>query len=595
MRRIDDWFGYFRYRARLVRFNRSLARRNVATDLTFVHGLSRLGLQGATLTLLAAFIGGGGLVALGVLVSRWGYVILTLWFTAEITWWVVRIGPIRTSHSLATPNRTMLEGSRDFRRASMVSDLVGRGRRNSAFLELLFASYEESRDALHAAGFEVTALRDSEGNQVGAWSLPLPDLLTDVVVVDGSAHIESQDAVKDRVERLLSRFASAGYAGSRTRLLAQIRQLRRSEISEDDAGGKREPLNESELDRACAIGEPGLNHVLRGLVTEESSTRLSVDRATYGQIMRSCDYMIEETLIAAGICAQGKKSLIPSLRWIFRTMPAREHVRRGGVQELLLEPRGRAPGIGLAAITATKTSESTVLYFKQRSYAVGTYPNLFHAVPTGMYNSKTGAHRTRLDQRVHPGRVLLTEFLEELFDARDLDDFEANEHWRPLVSAHLALLARTPDGYAGLRDLVSASGHARDSQMIARLNELQALAIAATAQAPADAPDPLNRLQIKVTGLAFDLLSLRPEICCVIEMPYEWAAHIRLNEEARDLIHTMPSDLAPTFDQLPPPTEWVPSGMAAMILANEFFNAETSRELNDTNSCRASDFDLRTI
>ena len=173
-------------------------------------------------------------------------------------------------------------------------------------------------------------------------------------------------------------------------------------------------MTDEELDHRCRQSEAGLNYVVRRVAAgPDGLATLEVDRAGYGQIMRSCDYLIDEAFIVAGLCAQGQPLMLRG-RWLLRALPARRTVLRGGITELLTAPTHRAVGVGLAATVVTRhADEQTYLYYTRRSFQVGTYPGLYHAIPTGMFNGDPAGAPPH-DQRTHPGRMVLTEFFEEL-------------------------------------------------------------------------------------------------------------------------------------------------------------------------------------
>jgi hypothetical protein len=497
----------------------------------------------------------------------------TAYLAAEAANW------IWCSARLASIRRAMLAASMDSERTALLAEVWERGQQNSDFLQELFTLYEPLRSQLHAGGLEIHSLTDRSegrlrGNLVGAWILPVSPRLTDVIVNAADAEVKTENEARKVVEPRLLRYATQKRSNARTRFLAQWQRERSAQT--DAAGG---PLTEADLKRRCDQSEKGLNYVVRRITTDPTGVTIEVDRARYGQIMRSCDYLIEEALIAAGLCADGH---LVRLRgsWLLRALPARRAVMRLGAEELLREPRRRAVGVGLAAVVVTREDgKEPCLRYKRRSFRVGTYPGMYHVVPTGMYNSKTRDTRTMHDQRVHPGQVLLTEFLEELKDADDLDGFDADPVWRELLGTHLHWLFHDPTGYhAWSRSSREPHGTSRD-----RLARLRAAAAASTGPPAYE----FGHMRIWVTGVAFDLLSLRPEVCCVIEAPAGPLTEIQLNKEG-EMWFSFPSTDATMVDQLPSSTDWVRSGYAAMMLAYE----AVWRGLHPQAACTPSDFGL---
>jgi hypothetical protein len=420
-------------------------------------------------------------------------------------------------------------------RTARLAALWTLGSRNEDLLQSLFALYEPIRRELRAQGLTVDVVRQIGAGQAapaGAWSIATSTRLTEVAVNAPDVTVTSPSDIAAR-EAALFDYAAPASAHVRTRFLAQWQRLRAS-----PGGGHLPPLTDEELDRRCCESEGGLNYVVRRVAAgADGRATLEVDRAGYGQIMRSCDYLIDEAYVAAGLCAQGRPLALRG-RWLLRALPARRTALRGGVTELLTAPVHRAVGVGLAATVVTQhADEQARLYYTRRSFQVGTYPGLYHAIPTGMFNGDPAGGRPH-DQRTHPGRMMLTEFFEELRGATDLADPGAAAGRVDLLRAHLARLSGPP-------------------------------------------------MRIWVTGVAFDLLSLRPEICCVMTVPPESMAEVVLNDES-DGFFAVPGAAADAIDKLPRSTEWVRSGYATLALAY----AALDRGLDPDTACEPSDFGI---
>jgi hypothetical protein len=600
--RVSQLLDYLRYRRQLIRLNRDLSGMTVVRDLVLVRTLTIASSDIKTVpTLILKAIGLGEvgvIAAVALLVIRshsklWILMAVGGLFAIELAWLLVRIGVIPTSYRLSSINLAMSEGARDLRRARRLAAVWDRGRYNTAGLQLLYRLHEPQRAELRRAGLDfepIMSRADSDrGTPAGAWRLPLAPLLTELMT-----DLEPTDegyvstwAQRDKLEDDLPPFAARERADARTRLLAQWRVLR----TERPDGGTKEALTEQALADKADAAEAGLNHVIHAIRLEGGRPRIVVNRAGYGQIMRSSDYLIEEAIIALGVCAEAKVQL--GAGWLKRALPGRRWVLDAGADELIAAPRRRAVGVGLAAVVVTRRHGNLELLYKRRSHAVGTYPDMYHAVPTGMYNSKI-RDMGRQEQRIHPGRVLLTEFLEELKDVKSLEGFEPNEALVSLLGTHLSWLTRDPVGYDHfLRKRhgdVATAGEAADA--------LRAAHITSDKHA-------LDDIRIHVTGLALDLLSLRPEVCCVIEVPadcvvdpdaeaHEEGSAIKLNEEGANFFRLPGKGAATAINELANPCDWVRSGYAAMVLANETY-ADPAFTLDAQNSCEPADFGLAAL
>jgi len=561
---LPQWIIYLWYRKRLINLNRKLADSTWWRDRLLVQLLDQLkrGLAGVVALALGIALPVGwflnGEFSLRALLLTAGGLVVVETING------VRLGVRRASIRLA-----MLQASTSLDGAAHVGAIWEAGKGNNAFLEGLFAQYEPFRHRLldtSPASVNPIVPReivDSSGELAGVWVLPLSTDLTQVVVNTPDPEVVTARHT-GRLEARLPRYASPALAHARTRFLAQWRRSRTVKASSVQESPPVTALDGHALDAACRREEEGLNYVVRGLSVGAGKVTVNVDRAGYGQIMRSCDFLIEEALIAAGLCATdhtGRPALQPKGPWIMRMLPARRAVMKLGPSELLLRPRHRAVGMSLAAVVVTKKPDgTTTMFYKKRSHEVSTYVGMYHAVPSGMFNAKSRDTYGTHDQRLHAGRVLLTEYVEELKNAHDLDGFDADPQWTELLTAHLDWLFRDPAGYhARPRPPIGSHEHAGD--------HLERLLTAA--------PDPVSppayqreELRIWVTGLAFDLLALRAEICCVLEVPHGPITRIHLNSEA-DQSFPFPSPDVPTRDQLPTASEWVRSGYAAMTLAFE--------------------------
>jgi ADP-ribose pyrophosphatase YjhB (NUDIX family) len=154
-------------------------------------------------------------------------------------------------------------------------------------------------------------------------------------------------------------------------------------------------------------------------------------------------------------------------------------VHRGHEHEIFLTPRDRAAGIGIAVVTtevvATEQEEKVAKAFLGiRSGKVGTYPATNHVVPAGMCNTYGTNYEVTDPNRPPPPDYLETvmrcEFLEEWAQATEFESNKRRE-WANLVN------------------------HAWEEQI-----------------------ERLVTAPLRLTGVAFDLLNLRPEVCATISV-----------------------------------------------------------------------------
>lgn len=581
---------YLRFRHRLVALNRRLSGRSLSTDLLVSRVIARVGAARATwralpgpFVLVAAALAAvvvaadlawptlfGDVGALADAVAavrpyeRAALAVLLAYLGAE------GVHSVMARRRLASIAVAMDWAGQDRDRAVALGEVRDLGIHNTAFLRSMFAGYEPLRIELERRfpGLRVRSL-DDRNSPAGAWVLPVPARLTDVVVEAPDIEVVTEADAARIVEGRLLRYARSAHA--RARFLAQL-------------SGRH--IGDDFQTRA----EEGLNYVVRRLSWDagKSAMRIEVDRARYGQIMRSCDYLIEEAFIAAGLCRaittpKPRGALPLRGKWLMRTMPGRRASLRLGVDELLAEPRRRAAGVGLAGVVTFRDFNGSLIYYKRRSDDVGTYPNMYHAVPTGMFNSKTRDHPPNHDPRHHVGRVLLTEFVEECKSATDLEGFDDDPHWLAKLNLHVEWMLSDPQSY-NERD---GRANAADSPAAGGYDALQA---AWAEQCPRGSQYDEARLKIYATGLALDLLSLRPEICCAIELDGGPLADITLNEEGTRKC-VVPSESIPTIDDLPSSEEWVRSGYAAVHLAHEAIAAG----LAPAAACGPADFGLGSL
>ncbi len=258
---------------------------------------------------------------------------------------------------------------------------------------------------------------------------------------------------------------------------------------------------EMDTTRRAMEDETGDNYCLRrlGLGTDGDGDRIRIATgvATYGEIVRSCDALINEFALFAYLTGPlGKRwraspfrrgGLAISSAAMLRCLPWRHRAHRlnharprdlrrhrfsrphrpAPGSRLFLEPADRAAGIGIAVVTLDRRRGDDWAFLGIRSGQVGTYPATNHVAPAGMCNSY-GTHLTPQSRGEPPPESYLEtamrcEFLEELFRE---PEFENNKRpdWRERVERAWREKAFTVE-------------------------------------------------DLKLTGIAFDLLNLRPEVC----------------------------------------------------------------------------------
>jgi len=227
--------------------------------------------------------------------------------------------------------------------------------------------------------------------------------------------------------------------------------------------------------------ESGSNFCLWNMdVTSEGGVRrisLEVGVATYGQVMRSCDAMIDEFALFAYLSwPAGRLPRRFSGRTMLQCLPLRKraHKRAGGPGELFLHPHDRAAGIGVAIATVRAEDEQLLVGVEERPATVGTYPSCIHVVPAGMCNT------------------------------HGLDHYEAVPEWFLLTTMRGRFLLE----WSRLAAFQSGSWHYE--QWHAHVDR---------------AWNDRDLVDIELTGLAYDLLNLRPEICA-IAMAGDWGCRV---------------------------------------------------------------------
>jgi hypothetical protein len=269
-------------------------------------------------------------------------------------------------------------------------------------------------------------------------------------------------------------------------------------------------------------GEEGDNYCLTEMRFEDGRLVLDLGVATYGQISRTCEALVNEFALFSFIVSRG--GLLSRMRssTVLQCLPWRRqaHNAAGSSEQLFLKPRGRAAGIGVALATVTGMGQGHV-HLGERSHTVGTYPNVLHLIPAGNCNTHgTDRRVTDAQQLTVPAwyleSIVKCEYLEEWFNNDDLEKL------------------RIPDW----RDRV-------DKLWTEHVHELS---------------------PIKLTGIAYDLLNLRPEICAMVRVRFTGTEI--LNWEYKMGMPPQELALADTGDIMP--NKIVQSAAGALMLARSY-------------------------
>jgi hypothetical protein len=201
---------------------------------------------------------------------------------------------------------------------------------------------------------------------------------------------------------------------------------------------------------------------------------------TYGQIMDTCDALIDEAAYAGSASQMLRRAILSNAE-----------------ENPLLSAEYRAAGIGIAALLCYEylnAHDEIELHclLGLRSYRVGTYPATLHVAPAGMFNWRFDSYppngtASRHYGSYHSGDLrlsILSEYAEELFNRKELDRHtsrKAVEQCEPVV----ALEAR--------------------------------------------------KARLLLTGVAMDLGNLRAEVCMLIYVPINRSARLQTRFNESDL------------------------------------------------------------
>lgn len=239
--------------------------------------------------------------------------------------------------------------------------------------------------------------------------------------------------------------------------------------------------------------EDGDNLILSDLSFDTDGLRIACSVATYGEIVRTSDALHTEFATFAFLAMNRPRrrgtlrkrlfgnrhplgdpdsdSLVFTARDGLPLLPWRRQVHQwsGSAQKLFFAPGGRAAGLGVsvAMVSAEPAGESA--FVARRAPNVGIYPGALHVVPSGMCNSKDDLRSGGAElPSEYIKWIMLVELLEECFDLADMAD------------------SRTFDWIASAREALKARG--------------------------------LEGVEPELTGLTFDLLNLRWDVCARVDV-----------------------------------------------------------------------------
>lgn len=164
-------------------------------------------------------------------------------------------------------------------------------------------------------------------------------------------------------------------AENRQRLMRRWRQLHHKDGREDEKGDNY-CLAQVRID-----DKPGPPRLL-----------LDVSVATYGQIGRTCEALVNEFALFSFLTRdqrpthhdRSRSTAFMRSSTMLRCMPWRKkaHDSASSSAALFLQPDKRAAGLGVAVVTAVVTADGERnVFVDERSGKVGTYPNVLHIVP----------------------------------------------------------------------------------------------------------------------------------------------------------------------------------------------------------------------
>jgi hypothetical protein len=278
------------------------------------------------------------------------------------------------------------------------------------------------------------------------------------------------------------------------------------------------------LSSANTFGDEAGDNVVLAAISADSDVTMTVNTASYGQIMRTSDSLVTEFAAFADLAHRsafrGKpRPLMFADGDLLKVLPWRRKVHSWDDRStLLVAPRGRASGLGVSLALVEERAGKAAAFVARRSSSVGTYPEVLHVVPSGMLNTRGEAAD---DLAFLPRLTMLSEFLEECFDVPELS-------W-PSVGD----FARRVDE---------------------KLHECR-----------------LADLEPEFTGLAIDLLNLRTEVCGVLDLTGHRSVvdAFTLSWEYTERLRRVDLDTVPAVRR----ADFVQSGVGSLQLAARWITA----------------------
>jgi hypothetical protein len=306
------------------------------------------------------------------------------------------------------------------------------GMQNDAAYAVLEELYEPLfRDLIARPEFAGTQWpEDARGRRALVLTLPTEDNVTLDEILDDRVAVR-EPAWRSRV---------AGFAGERQALMATLRR---------------------DANLANPFGDEGGENLVLERLSGSPRIDLSAATATYGQIVRTSDALINEFALMGHLLERSafRQRVVP-LRLTgaqaLRVLPWRREVHSwdAGI-DVLVAPKGRASGLGVSVALQLHSSDGKAVsaILARRSANVGTYPDALHVIPAGMINVHSPNPATdELGIGRLPKLTMLAEFVEECFDVVELSghslgNFEARV-WRELAGRGLTQVSPVFTGIA---------------------------------------------------------------------------------------------------------------------------------------------------
>lgn len=233
----------------------------------------------------------------------------------------------------------------------------------------------------------------------------------------------------------------------------------------------------------------GYNACLQTLTIENGILKLPIECTLelYGNILDSSDMLINELYLQSFSDSYSPR-ISPQAK--LKQLPWRNalHKDYSNPVDILIDVKDRAAGFGLAVLTVINVNGTYVAYRGIRSSSVGTFQNAFHVIPSGMTNYRVPKSEVNIgapDVFLDIQHLIEKEFIEEWYDRKydtRKDALYETIKFEVKNEAYKLLYGNKNNSY---------------------------------------------KTQIFLTGIVFDLLNYRPEICALILInnPKWWVEH----------------------------------------------------------------------